>query len=252
MNINSINMFVFILLSLLLTGCATSYQPHAYSGGYSEKKLSENVYRVSFSGNGYTPLKRATNLSLLRTAEVTIEAGYNYFVLLDESTSIDRSSSVTTPVTTTLTYGNGYGTATSFGGQSIPISKPSRSNTFQVFIEEPENVRSYNAQTVLRNLTERYRIKLTKPRFGYYPSNEFPIDLEYQGDGVYVERVVAGSPVELAGLIAGDVILSINSVNIKNPKSLRKLIRNIPESQKEVQMEVLRGVDKKVLPIILN
>ena len=47
MNIKSLNMSVFILLTLLLTGCATSYQPQAYSGGYSEKKLAENGAKIT-------------------------------------------------------------------------------------------------------------------------------------------------------------------------------------------------------------
>lgn len=58
-------------LCLLLAACATGYKPEGFSGGFFELQLSENVYRVSFDGNGYTGSRRAADMALLRSAELT-------------------------------------------------------------------------------------------------------------------------------------------------------------------------------------
>jgi hypothetical protein len=39
---------------VLLTGCATGYQAHTWSGGYKDKELGENNYMVEYYGNGTT------------------------------------------------------------------------------------------------------------------------------------------------------------------------------------------------------
>jgi len=66
--------FLLVLL-VLLAGSATSYQPKSFSSGYSETRLREDVFRVSFNGNGYTGRERAADFSLLRSAELALENG---------------------------------------------------------------------------------------------------------------------------------------------------------------------------------
>src|SRR5258708_35613196 len=43
-----------MLLVLSVLSCATGYHAHGLSGGFSETQLDENVFQVSFKGNGYT------------------------------------------------------------------------------------------------------------------------------------------------------------------------------------------------------
>ena len=64
-----IKRFGLASLVLALTGCMTAYQPDGLTGGYSEVQLSENVWRVSFKGNGYTSRERAVDMALLRSAD---------------------------------------------------------------------------------------------------------------------------------------------------------------------------------------
>ncbi len=47
------------LIPVILTssGCSTSYQSDSWTGGYSEIQLADNIYKVSFRGNGYTSRK---------------------------------------------------------------------------------------------------------------------------------------------------------------------------------------------------
>lgn len=157
-----------ILISLavfFLQGCATSYQSDGFSGGYSESQLDENVFRVSFRGNGYTRRDRVADFTLLRSAELAIQNGYNYFVVIDAN-SYTSTSTHTTPTRTNTTasaYGTGnyaYGNATSIttGGQTYNISKPSSSNTIVCFKEKPSMGFSYNANFIHKSLTEKYDI----------------------------------------------------------------------------------------------
>jgi hypothetical protein len=76
-----------ILLTILivaLVGCATPYQPFELfgRGGYSDKKISEDMYQVAFYGNGPTNMQTINSLLLYRTAEITLDRGYDYFEVL--------------------------------------------------------------------------------------------------------------------------------------------------------------------------
>jgi hypothetical protein len=89
------------VLAFCLAGCATNYQSRGWSGGYSETQLDENMFMVSFQGNGYTAMDRAIDFTLLRSAALTLENGYNYFATIEANSSTSNST-YTTPITTLL------------------------------------------------------------------------------------------------------------------------------------------------------
>lgn len=102
-----------------LSGCATSYQPNGFGGGYSEMALSNDEYRVIFRGNGFTSSDLVQSYVLRRSAELTLNKGYKYFLILDSGTDVNREV-VQTPTTVhTNTYGTmqgaGYGTSSYYG-----------------------------------------------------------------------------------------------------------------------------------------
>jgi opacity protein-like surface antigen len=70
--------------ALVLASCqtATTYHPSAEPGGagYSDEQLAGNRYRVTFTGNSATPRETVEDYLLLRSAEVTLKAGYRYFL----------------------------------------------------------------------------------------------------------------------------------------------------------------------------
>lgn len=106
---------LIFLCFLLLVACATPYQPMGFDGGYSDMALSRDTYKVSFRGNGLTLQDHVQTFLLRRCAELTIQQGYKYFIILDSNTNADQSF-VTTPTTvrsnTSSTYtefGNVYG-----------------------------------------------------------------------------------------------------------------------------------------------
>jgi cell division septation protein DedD len=75
----------FILLSAaLFAGCTTAYQPDGISGGYSDRTLTNNTVQVSFRGNRFTQPDTLHSYLLRRCAEVTMQDGFHYFVLVHE------------------------------------------------------------------------------------------------------------------------------------------------------------------------
>jgi len=155
-----------IALLVLLSGCASAYQPQSFTGGYSETQLGENIFQVSFRGNGYTRPERAADFSLLRSAELTLEKGFRYFVIV-ESEKDSKVSAHTTPSTSYTTgsaYGSGgyaYGSATTttYGGQTYFISKPRATNMILCFKDKPAiNALIFEAEFVAKSIKEKYGI----------------------------------------------------------------------------------------------
>lgn len=154
-----------LVIALSIQACATAYQKQGFSGGYTETQLDENVFKVSFAGNGYTGREKASDFALLRSAEVALEHGFQYFVAID-SEQYSRNSTYTTPTQTYGTatvYGNtAYGQATTYGGQTYHISKPRSSHTIICFKEKPEGF-AYNAAFIQKSMKEKYGIVDTQP-----------------------------------------------------------------------------------------
>lgn len=73
---------------LALAGCAqpTPYQPETDGRGYAQQALEENRYRVTFSGNTVTSREAVENALLYRAAEITVERGFDHFVVVDRDT----------------------------------------------------------------------------------------------------------------------------------------------------------------------
>ena len=84
---------------LFLVACATPYQHLGLGGGFTDKQIAPDTFKIHFRGNGYTPDKRAQDLAVLRAAELTLEHGYQYFTVLNAGSS-DRG--FVAPVTGTV------------------------------------------------------------------------------------------------------------------------------------------------------
>jgi hypothetical protein len=76
------------LLALAACVSPTPFQPAANPGGpgYTDQRLAENRFRVTFSGNSATKRDQVENFLLLRSAEVTRDAGYQWFEFDDRDT----------------------------------------------------------------------------------------------------------------------------------------------------------------------
>ncbi len=78
-------------IGAVVATCATPtpYQPAAQNGGYAEKMLEPNRYRISFFGNSLTSREQVEDYLLYRAAELTVEQGGDYFVVVERDTDTD-------------------------------------------------------------------------------------------------------------------------------------------------------------------
>lgn len=160
--------YMLLVLSLVFfVGCSTKYQPQGFSGGFSETQLSPNAFNISFRGNGFTSREKASDFALLRSAELALNNGYQYFIITTSDKYVNNSTYTTpTHYNTTFnasTYGNQtYGSAytTSTGGQTYNIRKPSVDNTIICFKDKPNiNGMVYDANFLVKSLKTKYEIE---------------------------------------------------------------------------------------------
>lgn len=111
------------LLALVLFGtaalsaCTTAtpyqpYRPHSAGGvhgGYSEQQLAPDQIRVRFHGNSMTSRDRVEGYMLYRAAELTLQAGYDWFMTIDRNTEHDIRTVVRPDTSYRPWYGPTYG-----------------------------------------------------------------------------------------------------------------------------------------------
>ena len=159
---------LIVLLCVGLAGCATGYHARGFTGGFSYMKLQDNIFKVTFKGNGYSSMERAGDFALLRSAELSPQNGYKYFIVL-ETNSYVKTATITTPVTAQTTgtvnmygdTGSYSGTTSYYGGETYHIHKPTTNMTIECFQEKPANVNGmvYDAEQIRTNLKNAYDIK---------------------------------------------------------------------------------------------
>ncbi len=98
-----------VLMAATLGACATPtpYQPASGRGfsraGYSDEQIEDARFRVSFSGNSLTSREVVERYLLYRAAQLTLERGYDHFIL------VDRDTERQTQTYTTGNFFGGYG-----------------------------------------------------------------------------------------------------------------------------------------------
>ena len=155
--------FALLIGALLLAACGspTPYQPVTDGHGYAEQSLETDRYRVTFSGNSLTPRETVENYLLYRAAEVTLERGFDYFVVAEED--VERNTQYRTTYSGVgAPIGSFYGSrfrGPFFGsGFSTATSRPI--NSYEAYAnillrrgEKPaDNPEAYDARDVLARL----------------------------------------------------------------------------------------------------
>ena len=158
----------FLPILLLLLGCATPYQKLGDTGGYLQQKLAEDVYRITFRGNGFTDYKRANDFALLRAAEIGKKLGYSYLSVEGEEdyyrTTIVDTGSTSYSSGSAYGYGNSasyYGTTTTYNNQ-MPIIKPGVILVAKYFQGTPEgkHLEVHNIEEIICSMTTKYKLTL--------------------------------------------------------------------------------------------
>ena len=140
--------YLIILFAVFLTSCATHYGISGFRGGYTEIKIDENTYDVSFKGNGYTSGEQIKRYFLYRCSEITLSHDCNYFIMYDKNIGSKTYS------TTTRGSINDNG---DFNANTNTVTKSFGSGTIKIFKEKPNDYDGivYDANE-LKNSLEPY------------------------------------------------------------------------------------------------
>ena len=141
----------------LIGGCGqpTPYQPAADGYGYSEQQIEDNRFWVRFAGNKQTPASTVQSYWLYRISELTLDHGYDYFIVVDRN--LDRSTTYDSMADVDPGYFTEDGDYVSGGSSSYSLS-PSDSYTAYADVvmfegEKPAaEINAYDAWSVLRRL----------------------------------------------------------------------------------------------------
>jgi len=107
---------LLILVAILVSGCSSYQQKSTLfnKSGFSEERMGNNVFRITYEGNDKNSDEEVSDFNLLRSAEVTLENGFKYFVILKAADSSSDESFGSTPSLTSSSTGlNKLHTATS-------------------------------------------------------------------------------------------------------------------------------------------
>lgn len=69
-----------LILVMLVSGCATGYGGQGFKGGYTDVKIQDDIFKISFKGNAFLDSSRCQDYTMLRAAEVALENGYKYLL----------------------------------------------------------------------------------------------------------------------------------------------------------------------------
>jgi hypothetical protein len=145
---------ISVAVMITVSACATSYQSDGFSGGFKETQLGPDIYRVSFNGNAYTSRERVQDFALLRAAELTLQSGARYFVVVSENDQTHVSTHVTP------------GSIQTYAGQTTYRSprvdtyyKPGVGMLVRLLHTKPENAMFFDAEFLAASIRAKYGIR---------------------------------------------------------------------------------------------
>jgi hypothetical protein len=103
----------WLRIALLCAGvqaaaCATPYGPMGVRGGYAETRLDARTFQVAVKGNGFTSRARVDEYLMLRSAELTLQSGFDCFYLLGQDAAARTRPMLASGPNGTLHYAGAY------------------------------------------------------------------------------------------------------------------------------------------------
>ena len=103
-----------VMTALLMTACSTPYGKYGALGGYSDSRIDANTFSISVDNNGFTSQQTTSMHAIYRAAELTVEGGFDYFVIASGASNPSSMAMAMPSTSTSSTTVNTYGsTATS-------------------------------------------------------------------------------------------------------------------------------------------
>lgn len=181
---------------------------------------------VILAKSNYTNTQTTTSTLLLPNNKTTYHNGLT-------SSNSTYSNGYGKKIGSSSSNGSYIGTSTEYGTQAVPFTSSQR---------------RYNQSAVF------FVKSTTKPRFGL-ATTDIPQDLRVQikrNTGSMIDVVFEDTPAFYANLLPGDVIISINGINVKNPAHGIKIMNSTPSSQKISQFKIIRDQEEKDVAINLE
>lgn len=180
--------FLVLPLVFILTACSTAYSPANFDGGYSSTMLAKDNYIVNFRGNEATSSEKTRDLALLRAAEIAIDNGYPYFVVLNGGT---REKSYTSQIAPgniqTNVYGSyGYNVANTTYNNPVMMdfSQFKTELSIKAFSKENAPSNALEAAYIVNEMKKKYKIKWYLNRINsplkqwvFYTQNFYEIEI---------------------------------------------------------------------------
>jgi hypothetical protein len=131
---------------LLLNACAKSLQPGNYADHISTRWLAADRFVVDYRGYPASAEERVIDLVLLRSAEIALQNGFNYFIVVDDSESASATNGALQTIATELTISN---------GRRYRPATPGTTNTIVGFARKPKGF-AFVALFVKASLRAKY------------------------------------------------------------------------------------------------
>lgn len=129
-----------VLVTILLASCtaSTDYQCFADRNriGYTSLRRSNDSYSISYQGAEYSRQEQIYDYVLLRSAELTVECGYNYFVVVSNTDRTRKSYRYSSGTTTTTHRAAAAGSARAYTGYNAYTTGSSYAVKIPVFTLE--------------------------------------------------------------------------------------------------------------------
>jgi hypothetical protein len=181
---------------------------------------------VVLASSNYTNTQTTASTLLLPNNKTTYHNGL-------ASSNSTYSNSYGKKIGSSSSSGSYIGTSTEYGAQAVPFTS---------------NQRRYNQSAV-------FFVKSTiKPRFGL-ATTDIPQALRVKikiNTGSMIDVVLEDTPAFYANLLPGDVIISINGINVKNPGHGIEIMNSTPREQKISQFKIIRDQEEKDVAINLE
>lgn len=157
--------FFMGLISLVLVSCATAvgtgYQPEDQKGfGYTDTKIEAGRFRITFAGDGATPVDVVEDFALLRAAELTLENNFEWFRVINRDVNGEQRGGVGVGAGVgSGSFGRRGGVGVGVGGDLGTIGAR-RFFTVRMEVlmgtgEIPDESEVYNAQAVVDSIGSR-------------------------------------------------------------------------------------------------
>ena len=122
-----ISITAFSLMVGGLSACGTPYQKVGFTGGYSDQKISNDTVIITVAGNAFTSEDTIETMGMRRAAEVTLQNGFDYFIIESGRNRTQNSTAqLSSPTANTRCNGfsNSINCKTTFSGANeISVTK---------------------------------------------------------------------------------------------------------------------------------